>query len=242
MILPKIRSWLLAAAVLPAVAFAAPVHVVLVGDSTVAEKGGWGGGLVQGIDPAQIKLSNVSRTGRSSKSFRDEGLWDKTLKLKADYYVIQFGHNDEGDRPERATSLEEYEVNLSRYVDDVHTAGAKVVLVTPLARRQFKDKKNPNKITCTLSQRAEVMKKVAQAKQVPVIELHDLSRAIAEKLGPKGCEQINGARDDGKFDIQHLSPKGQVVFGRVMAHSLRQVAPELVKGINPDRIGAEAHP
>ena len=47
--------------------------------------------------------------GRSSKSFIDEGRWDKVLSLikKGDYVFIQFGHNDEKPKADRHTDPEQ---------------------------------------------------------------------------------------------------------------------------------------
>src|SRR5437016_6058415 len=83
-----------------------PVRIVLVGDSTVNDEGGWGPGLRGSFGP-QIVILNHAKNGRSSKSFRDEGLWTKALADKPAYVLIQFGHNDgPGKGPERETIAE----------------------------------------------------------------------------------------------------------------------------------------
>src|SRR5512133_2564394 len=70
------------------------ISIVLVGDSTVAEDSGWGPGLRRlARDGAEVV--NFAANGRSSKSFIEEGLWTKALAARGQYYVIQFGHNDE---------------------------------------------------------------------------------------------------------------------------------------------------
>ena len=85
----------------PASADPRTVHIVLVGDSTVTEGSGWGLGFRQLAGPA-VTITNTAQNGRSSKSFRDEGHWGKALALKGDYYLIQFGHNDQpGKGPSR---------------------------------------------------------------------------------------------------------------------------------------------
>src|SRR5262245_50067287 len=79
----------------------APVRIVLVGDSTVNDQGGWGPGLRASFGP-QIEVLNLARNGRSTKSFRDEGVWAQALAAKPAYVLIQFGHNDvAGKGPER---------------------------------------------------------------------------------------------------------------------------------------------
>lgn len=99
------------------------VHIVLVGDSTVSETDGWGPGFAQFLDK-DVKLSNRAKNGRSSASFIKEGLWDEALTLDGDYYLIQFGHNDEPGKPGRSTEPDEYRTLLTRYVDDWRGAGS----------------------------------------------------------------------------------------------------------------------
>jgi lysophospholipase L1-like esterase len=54
------------------------IQVVLVGDSTVNDEGGWGPGFRASFGP-EVQVINLARNGRSSKSFRDEGLWKPAL-------------------------------------------------------------------------------------------------------------------------------------------------------------------
>src|SRR5580658_9906208 len=103
----------------PSPAAGKKIRVVLVGDSTVNDGGGWGYGFKQYLT-GNIECTNTAANGRSSKSFIDEGRWQKALDLKGDYYFIQFGHNDEpGKGPERETDPNTtYITNLDRYVDE----------------------------------------------------------------------------------------------------------------------------
>src|SRR6187431_2304184 len=74
------------------------VKIVLVGDSTVTDKSGWGLGFAAYLkDSAQC--INTAAGGRSSQSFIDEGKWTNALALHGDYYLIQFGHNNEPGKP-----------------------------------------------------------------------------------------------------------------------------------------------
>src|SRR4051794_33835124 len=80
------------------------VRVVLVGDSTVNDEGGWGPGF-RGYFTNDVEVVNLARNGRSSKSFRSEGLWEPAVAGKPDYILIQFGHNDcPGKGPDRETN------------------------------------------------------------------------------------------------------------------------------------------
>src|ERR1035441_7961587 len=87
---------------------AAPAHkikIVLVGDSTVQDSSGWGLGFKQFLNTNKVELINTARGGRSSMSFMREGRWTNALALKGDYYLIQFGHNNEPGKPGRSTDM-----------------------------------------------------------------------------------------------------------------------------------------
>ena len=202
------------------------VHIVLVGDSTVSETDGWGPGFATVLDK-DVKLSNRAKNGRSSSSFVKEGLWKEALALDGDYYLIQFGHNDEPGKPGRSTTVEEYRENMNRYVDEVRAKGAVPVLVTSLVRRQFPDPADPQRLVSSLDARAEIVRDIARAKKVPLIELHDRSLAVCERLGPEGCEGVSPRKDDGSVDTTHLNAAGAKVFGEVVADELRRAVPEL---------------
>ena len=75
----------------------------LVGDSTMADKPklelperGWGQLFRERVLPT-ARVENHAVNGRSTKSFIDEGRWQKVVDaLKpGDWVIIQFGHNDE---------------------------------------------------------------------------------------------------------------------------------------------------
>jgi len=65
------------------------IRIVLVGDSTVTDHSGWGRGFKQFLG-GEVECTNIAQSGRSSKSYRAEGHWDRALKLHGDYYLIQF--------------------------------------------------------------------------------------------------------------------------------------------------------
>src|SRR5687768_4990946 len=93
------------------------LRIVLAGDSTVTDNAGWGGTAFKGSFNDKVEIINLSKGGRSSKSFREEGRWDEAMAAKPDYVVIQFGHNDEPGKPGRSTDAStEYRQNMIRYV------------------------------------------------------------------------------------------------------------------------------
>jgi len=204
----------------------AAIKVVLVGDSTVNDEGGWGTGFRGSFSP-EVQVTNLALNGRSSKSFRDEGAWAPALAIKPDYILIQFGHNDSpGKGPERETDPSTtYRANLIRYVDEAREVGAKPVLVTSITRRNF-DPEGKLKVD-SLAPYVEATRAVAKEKNVPLMDLYALTRQEAEKLGPRGVLDIDATDKDGKPDSTHLGPLGRNEIGLMAAREFVRVVPAL---------------
>lgn len=121
--------------------------IFVIGDSTAANKDisggkqerGWAMALQAYFDD-NILVDNHAVNGRSSKSFINEGRWDKVLrKMKpGDYVIIQFGHNDEKPQPERHTDPgSTFDYNLAKFVRETREHGGIPVLMSCVVRRNF---------------------------------------------------------------------------------------------------------
>jgi pectinesterase len=204
---------------------AAKIRMVLAGDSTVTDQTGWGTGFANCLTP-DVQLTNLSRGGRSSKSYIAEGLWQKCLDQKPDYVLLQFGHNDQpGHGPDRETDPETtYRQYMNQYIDDARAAGIKPVLITSLSRRQWGD---DGKIHSALEPNVKVVKQIAAEKHVPLVDLHARSIELYEKLGKDGCNKLSPKKPDGTTDNTHLNPKGNQTIGPIVAEELKKAVPDL---------------
>ena len=121
--------------------------IFVIGDSTAANKDisggkqerGWAMALQAYFDD-NIIIDNHAVNGRSSKSFIDEGRWDKVLqKMKpGDYVIIQFGHNDEKPKADRHTDPgSTFDYNLAKFVRETREHGGIPVLMNCVVRRNF---------------------------------------------------------------------------------------------------------
>ncbi len=212
---------------IPAMAVPSPhiIRIVLVGDSTVADSSGWGLGFKCRVDPQKAQCINLAAGGRSSLSYLREKRWDDALGLKADYYLIQFGHNDQPGKPGVSTEPGVgYRQCLIRYVEEAKAAGSQPVLITPLTRREFG---RDGKIHSSLAPYATVMRQVAMAEHVPVVDLQAASIALCDKLGKEGCVPYSAVTSAGKPDGTHLNTPGGMLFGGLVVEGLQQAAPAL---------------
>lgn len=239
-----------------------PIRIILVGDSTMAVGSGYGPGFCASVAP-QVTCWNMAKGGRSTKSYREEGSWAQVIEalaqkgsFKTTYVLIQFGHNDQPNKPGRSTDLQtEFPENMRRYVEDVRGVGAQPVLVTPLTRRMFLE----GKLDDTLEPWAEATRSVAKDESVPLLDLYSESSAAIQKLGPVEANSfamalpsppyaesartgtskplppknpsLPGTEPKGAggpvFDYTHLGSKGSAYFGRMVATELAHAIPEI---------------
>lgn len=240
--LVPLLSLLLVSSIAALAGDAPAVRIVLVGDSTVTDSAGWGLGFRQFVDPERAEITNTAQGGRSSMSFMKEGRWERALALKAGYYLIQFGHNDEPGKPGRSTTLEEYRGYMNQYVDEARAVGATPVLVTALVRRQF-DRANPHQINSSLEAHATIVREIAADRKVPLLDLHARSKQLCERMGREGCLAFSpGKTVDGKTvpDGTHLNENGYVLFGRLVVEELRVAVPALASLLRTEPLNA--HP
>lgn len=232
MTVPALVAAVVAATLAAQDASSRPPRIVLVGDSTVTDDSGWGAGFRQIARGAEVV--NLAANGRSSKSFIDEGRWATALAARGDYYLIQFGHNDEpGKGPERETDpATTYRANIARYVDEARSIGATPVLITSLVRRLFN---SDGTIRTTQTPYVDAVRALAAAKKVVLIDLHAISRDDAEHAGDEVWADLSPRDDTGQVDRTHLNAKGGEVVGRMVADALRAAVPALAPALRPPR-------
>ena len=228
--------------VLAAAAAEAPRdRIILVGDSTVAPKNGWGPGFCELLTIA-VDCINMAKNGRSSGSYRGEGSWSEVItQLKRGgfahtWVMLQFGHNDQPGKPGRSTDLAtEFPRNMRRYVQEVRQAGAMPVLITPLTRRTFRK----GKVSDDLALWAAATRQVAREEHVPLLDLNTESLAAVQKMGGREANtlaveappavvsdgdpdnSVAAPKDSTEFDYTHLGPKGSAFFGKMVARELQ---------------------
>lgn len=223
-------------------------RIVLVGDSTVASRSGWGDAFGGLLAPG-VECLNTGRGGRSSKSYRAEGHWQKALDAKPSWVLIQFGHNDmPGKGPERETDAKTtFRENLARYVTEARAIGAKPVLVTSLTRRNFnaQGKIQPEHLEPStdnegkrspdfLNDYVEGTKAVAVEQKVPLLDLNARSIQQLNQLRPKAALAFNAkSKDPSNPDKTHLSAKGAAETAKLIVDEVRKKVPELAKLLKP---------
>ena len=240
------------------------VHTI--GDSTMADyventtrTRGWGEMLQEFFSP-EVCIVNYARGGRSSRSFCEEGRWDRVKEnlSPGDYVFIQFAHNDEKEGGKdgldgRGTApWTTYKSYLEKYVDETRNLGANPVFITPIIRRYFTEEGIISSKGChdlgvvpddsTLNY-VRVMKHVARQKQVPLLDLTALTKRFAETLGAEKTIKCIYVPTDGT----HTQATGAACYAQLVAERLQDmqilsdyVRPDIPLVLNPTTLDFQA--
>ena len=197
--------------------------IFVIGDSTAAKKDlskgsperGWGMALQCYFDEDFIRIDNHAVNGRSSKSFINEGRWQKVLdKIQpGDYVIIQFGHNDEKPQPDRHTEPgSTFDANLAKFVNETRERGGIPILMNPVVRRNFAKKevkndddealrnttfkdganiKEDNILKDTHGLYAVQPKKVADSLHVNFVDATRITRDLEQSLGVEASKKLH---------------------------------------------------
>ncbi len=227
--------------------FAQKPTLFLIGDSTMANKDnpdknpehGWGQVLSQFFTTG-IEIQNHAMNGRSSKSFRTEGRWDKVEKQlkKGDFVVIQFGHNDQKvkDSTKFTNPYTQYRANLERYVNETRAKGANPILMTSIVRRNFTEN---GVLVDTHKEYPLVVRLVADDMKVPFVDMQLLTEQMEISAGPEKSKLLHLHFKEGeieyypkgKDDDTHLSKLGAETVAKLATKSLKNLKTGLEKYI-----------
>lgn len=249
---------MIAALALAALTATAPAsaeqRIVIASDSTAANYGasqypqmGWGMVLKCSLDPT-VEVVNLARGGRSTKTFIEEGLWDRLVaQLRpGDTVLIQFGHNDADTKKiVRFTDPNgAYDVNLRRFVADVRAKKATPVLVTPIARwlwegGQPKDAHGPY---------AATIHRVAADLKVPLVDLDGDMMAALKARGELASQRLylqykpydHVARyPDGVSDDTHINEQGARLGAALVATRLAGLKLPVSRHVRPASVAGQ---
>jgi lysophospholipase L1-like esterase len=188
--------------------------------------------LAKHYEMSKLVIENRSIGARSARSFYDEGKLDQVLEVlcPGDFMFVQFAHNDAtAIRPNRYIAPEEFQFFLQRYVDGCKKRGAQLVLVTPVTMRVL-DEEGKN-IICFARYREEMIK-LADAQNIPLLDLSEKSTDYLNKIGPDKSKELylwlaegeypDGAYAAGVSDKCHLQEYGALVYANMVAKMIEE--------------------
>lgn len=209
----------------------------IVGDSTAHydDRRGWGDRVGVYFDPNQVTVVNRALAGRSSRSYQEEGAWDKVLAAlqPGDFVILQFGHNDASEldkRPERGTlpdlgkktavatlpSGEKRVVHtfgwyMTKYIVEAKAKQANPIVLSLTLRNLWKD----GKIERDPEQYGKWAAEVARNENVTFIDLNSI---IADKYDRLGEEAVKAFFPE---DNVHTSREGAQLTAALVISGLK---------------------
>ena len=205
-------------------------QIFLVGDSTVCDQPGdpytgWGQRLPQYLRKG-LSVANYADSGESTVTYlANPALFPTVQPLirPGDLVLVQLAHND------KQTDEPTYRANLETLVAGIRERGGKPVLVTPIVRRWFNSDGTLNNGTALLVNglgvdHPAVIRAVAAAQDVPLIDLTAKTKALVESLGVEGSKALYLYNE--KRDNTHTSVHGATVYAELVRDEL--VAQRLV--------------
>ena len=229
-------------------AFSSPekkkITIWLCGDSTMSIKEtkaypetGWGMPFVYFWD-STVSVENLAKNGRSTSSFRKEGLWQKVLDNagEGDYVFIQFGHNDEVPTKKTYTTETEFKNNLEQYVTEARSKKAIPVLLTPMARRKFDANE---KIEGTHDVYSQIVRDVAKEEKVFLFDMDKITQQLYQQFGVENSKLlfmqlkpgVHPNYPDGKEDNTHFNELGARLVAQLVLDEIKKEIPELAERI-----------
>jgi len=229
-------------------AFAMPekkkITIWLCGDSTMSIKEkkaypetGWGMPFVYFWD-STVTIENLAKNGRSTSSFRNEGLWQIVLDkaTEGDYVFIQFGHNDEVPTKKTYTTEIEFKNNLRQYVSETRSKKATPILLTPMARRKFDAN---GKIEGTHDVYSQIIRDVAKEEKVILFDMDKITQQLYQQFGVENSKLLfmqlkpgeHPNYPDGRDDNTHFNELGARLIAQLVLTEIRYQIPGMADRI-----------
>jgi rhamnogalacturonan acetylesterase len=222
--------------------------VFIVGDSTAAyhvdrtnegyaEAQGCGVFFYAFFDPDKVNVVNLSRGGRSTRTYLTEGLWDKAVAQfkPGDIVLLQLGQNDVfalndqiargtisgiGDESQEIDNVATHQHEtvhtfgwyLRKFVRDTRAAGAQPIVLSLTTRNVWKN----GHVEIGVNNYREASWKIAQQERVDFV---DVSALVAEQY-----EKLGQEKTFGMFHTKepvHLDIPGAFMDARITVSGLK---------------------
>ena len=211
------------------------VKLFLMGDSTMKKNNyysypqtGWGQGLELFVKEG-VQIVNYAENGRSTKSFIDEGRFERILNeiSKGDYVICSFGHNDEKmNDPSRYTQpYGSYTDNLRYFKLEIEKRGGKIVFATSITRHKFNQK---GECINSHGEYPQAMLDFCLKNKCTCIDMNKYTRELYTKLGEEETKKFHmifppntfSNYMEGKDDHSHLVHYGAVRIAYIFVEEL----------------------
>lgn len=210
------------------------MKIFMMGDSTMKQNNilaypqfGWGQVLHLFVKEG-IEVIDYAENGRSTKSFIDEGRFQRILNEmnNGDFVICEFGHNDEKiqDVTRYTEPFGSYQENLKYFHDEVEKNGGHIVYATSITRHKFVDGKCIN----SHLDYPKAMIELCNKNNYTCIDMNTLTIDLYNKLGEEQSKKFHmifpankyTTYPNGKDDHSHLVFEGAIAIAELFVRSV----------------------
>lgn len=220
--------------------------IFLCGNSTVVDQfeepwASWGQMIPRWFD-SNVSIANYAHSGLCAEVFIAQGRLAKITELlrPGDYVVVEFGHNDQKQKGPGKGAWYNFSTCLKMFIDEVRAKGGEVIFCTPTQRRMWED--DHATIRETHGEYPAAMVAVAERENVPVIDLHQMTREFFEAQGYEGSKSGLVHYPANTFpgqvkelaDNTHFNPFGAYEVSKMVVEGIRKLNLPIVENIRAD--------
>ncbi len=208
----------------------------LAGNSTVVnqENEPWAswGQMIPHFFNDKIAIANHAESGLALSSFLSSNRLEKILSVakRGDYLFIEFGHNDQKEKGEKAGAYNGYTERLRYFVQQFRAIGGIPIILTSTARRAFDDS---GTLQYTLGDYPDAARKVARELHVPLIDLNKMTHIFYETLGVEDSKKAFVHYPPHTFPGQSERLQDNTHFNTYGAY---QIAKMVLQGIKENKL------
>lgn len=207
--------------------------VFLCGNSTVVDQdnepwASWGQ-VIPAFFTDEVCIANFAESGESANTFISARRLQKIEQMikPGDYVFVEFGHNDQKQKGPGRGAYTSFWDSMKQFVETARAHGATPVLLTPTQRRSF----GPDgRIEDTHLDFPQATRDLARALDVPLIDLHAMTRTLYEALGVEASKQAFVHYPAGSWpgqtadlaDNTHFNPYGATQVAKCVVQGIRE--------------------
>ena len=198
----------------------------LCGNSTVVDQimapwAGWGQ-MAPGFFKSSLAIANYAESGLTASGFYSMKRLAKILSevKKGDFVTVQFAHNDQKNQ----NDVNNYEVTLTKYANEIKAKGAIPLFVTSTARQNETDPKT------AVGGLPERMRALGKKLGVTVLDLNQHSITLGKALGGNKEKMYMYTASDKT----HFCEYGAYELARANIEEIKAKMPELAKHLRDD--------
>ena len=218
--------------------------VFLCGNSTVVDQdyepwASWGQMIPRWFND-HIAFANFAESGETASTFIQAGRLQKALSMMkpGDYLIAEFGHNDQKQRSPGSGAYYNFATALKTFVDETRLRQATIIFATPTQRRTFSNQR----IADSHADYPQAMLWVAQRENVPVIDLHSMTRLLYEAMGEEQSKRAFVHYPAGTYpgqtadfkDNTHFNPYGAYEIAKCVIQGMKQINLPILSALRPD--------